>query len=285
LKPRVFFLVTVDGDLRIGTPAQQESAVLAIRGVHGQQGLLGRTTWMINELDFHWTEQHPGPLLELAETGESIGIHDHLETHHAFTYSQAKEDMHRSKSAVEKLLLSHGYRTPISMHRNGCGFQSEIWYDAQSELGYHLVSDVWPEKIWSGGMLCDGAPPSPWRSLEPTEAGAIAMDNRVVPLTALPWRHGPANWLDFRSKLGHFLQVPITSMPSVDRQRFEDAAANGQPVAFLLLDTHPYDMQDPSTGDVSSERIDAYRDSLVWVMTTFGADPIRLDEVEGLLPS
>ena len=285
MKRRVFFLVTVDGDLRLGTPAQQHSAVLAIRDVHRRLGLLGRTSWMINELDFHWTEHHPGLVLELVESGEALGIHDHLETHHAFSHPRAVEMMHRSKSAVEALLLQHGYRKPISMHRNGCAFQNEVWYSAQRELGYQLVSDVWPEKAWSGGMLCDGAPPGAWRSLGPDEPGAIAMDNRGVPLTALPWRHEPANWLDYSSQTGHFLQVPITSMPSVDFRRFEKAAENGQPVAFLVLDTHPYDMQDPSTADVAGDRTDAYRDSLEWVMTAFGAEPIRLDEVEGLLPS
>jgi hypothetical protein len=88
-------------------------------------------------------------------------------------------------------------------------------------------------------MVCDGPPPNHWRRLEAGDPGAIAMDNLMVPLTALPWRHDPANWLDYHSRSGSFVQVPITSMPLIDRQRFEQAADNGRLLAFLLVDTHP----------------------------------------------
>ncbi len=282
---RVFFLVTVDGDLRVGTRAQQEAGVRAMRDVHRRQGLIGRTTWMINEVDFHWTELHPDLLLELVDSGECIGIHDHLDTHYAEAYAAGLELMRSSKSTLEAFLRPHGRGTVVDSHRNGCALQSEAWYRAQMELGYRIASDVWPGMVWSGRMVCDGRPPSPWRNLGEDGAGAIAMDNQAVPLTALPWRHDPANWLDCASRRGHFLQVPITSMPLIDPPRFEVAADNGQPLAFLLVDTHPYDMQDPSTGDVSVERVDAYRQSLEWVTGTFRAEPIRLDQVEGLMPA
>lgn len=285
MQRRVFFLVTVDGDLRVGTPAQQEAGIRALREVHRQQGLLGRTTWMINELDFHWTELHAGLLLELVDSGECIGIHDHLDTHYGEAYASGLELMRSSKATLEAFLRNRGRDVSVDAHRNGCAFQSEAWYRAQMELGYRIASDVWPGMAWSGRMVCDGRPPSPWRQLGADEPAAIAMDNQAVPLTALPWRHDPANWLDCDSRGGHFLQVPITSMPLIDRRRFEAAADNGRPQAFLLVDTHPYDMQDPSTGDVSAERVEGYRQSLEWVTETFRAEPIRLDQVEGLMPA
>jgi hypothetical protein len=282
---RVYFLVTVDGDLRVGTPAQQAAGVRAMRDVHIQQGFLGRTTWMINESDFHWTEQHPDLLLELVDSGECIGVHDHLETHYAETYAAGLVLMRSSKSMLEAFLSRHGAGGVVDAHRNGCALQSEAWYHAQMELGYRIASDVWPGTVWSGRMVRDGQGANPWRNLGNDGAGAIPMDNEAVPLTALPWRHNSANWLDFSSRRGHFLQVPITSMPLIDRARFRAAVDNGRPLAFLLVDTHPYDMQDPLTGDVSPERVEAYRQSLEWVVKTFRAKPIRLDHVEGLMPA
>ncbi len=282
---RVFFLVTVDGDLRVGTPAQQDAGIQAMREVHRQQWLFGRTTWMINEFDFHWTEQHPRQLLELVDSGECIGVHDHLDTHHAEAYASGLELMRKSKSSLEAFLRRHDRKIVVDGHRNGCAFQSEAWYRAQMELGYRTVSDVWPGMAWSGRMVCNARPPSPWRQLEADDPDAITMDNRTVPLTVLPWRHNPANWLDWDSHSGPFLHVPITSMPQTDRRRFEVAADNGRPDAFLLVDTHPYDMQDPLTGDVSTERVDAYRRSLEWVTETFRAEAIRLDQVETFMPA
>jgi hypothetical protein len=280
---RVFFLVTVDGDLRVGTAAQQKAGIRAIRGEHLRQGLLGRTSWMVNELDFSWTEQHPAQLLELIDSGECIGIHDHLDTHHAEDYASGLQMMRESKMKLEAFLHRHDRRIAVDSHRNGCAFQSEAWYRAQLELGYRIVSDVWPGKVWSGRMVCDGRPPSPWRQLDADDPQAITMDNRVVPLNVVPWWHDPENWLDCESQSGPLLQVPITSMPLVDRLRFEAAADNGRPHAFLLVDTHPYDMQDPATGDVSEERVEAYGKSLEWVRENFRAEPIRLDEVKRML--
>ena len=129
------------------------------------------------------------------------------------------------------------------------------------------------------------APPSPWRQLEADDPDAIAMDNRTVPLTvaSLAARSGQL------AGLGQ-PQRPLVAGPDylsclgTDRRRFEVAADNGQPDAFLLVDTHPYDMQDPSTGDVSTERVDAYSRSLEWVTETFRAEAIRLDQVEGFCP-
>jgi hypothetical protein len=282
---RVFFLVTVDGDLRVGTPDQQRAGVLAMRGVHRQLGLFSRTTWMINELDFHWTQQHPELLLDLVASGECIGVHDHLDTHYAESYALALDLIRQSKSTLEGFYCRAGQLVSVRSHRNGCALQSEAWYRALKDVGYAEVSDVWPGVAWSGRMVCDGPPPNPWRRLEAGDPGAIAMDNLMIPLTALPWRHDPANWLDYHSRSGCFVQVPITSMPLVDRQRFEQAADSGQPLVFLLVDTHPYDMQDPSTGDVSPERLQEYKASLEWVRQTFQAELIRLDQVRGLLPS
>jgi len=63
-----------------------------------------------------------------------------------------------------------------------------------------------------------------------------------------------------------------------------EAAGKSGSTAFLVLDTHPYDMQDPATGEVSPDRVSEYTRSLEWVRDRFQATFIRLDLVPELLP-
>jgi hypothetical protein len=284
MSPKAYFLVTVDGDLRIGTPEQQEVGIRAIRQVHADLGILGRTTWMINEIDFDWTGQHGRALLEIVDSGECLGIHDHQDTHYAETYTKALELMGRSWRRLAAFLEATGRSVPLSAHRNGCAIQSEPLYQAAIDLGYVIVSDVWPGVRWYARMVRDGSGPNPWRRMGEYDPDAILMDNRLVPLAAIPWRHGPSNWLDFENQEGPLLQVPITCAPRVDETRMTEAVANSGSTAFLVLDTHPYDMQDPATGEVSPERVSEYRLSLEWVRDRFQAAFIRLDQVPELLP-
>ena len=277
--PVVYFLVTVDGDLRVGSPEQQILGVRAMRMVHDDLGLLGRTTWMINELDFQWTNTCPSVLLDLLESGECVGVHDHFDTYFADTHEKASVLAAQSKRALGDFFDRQGRDVQLIAHRNGCAFQSEAIYQALRESGYSILSDVRPGMKWWGRMLRDGAPPNPWRCLGPDDANAILMDNSMLPLRAIPWRHDVQNWLDMSSDLGPFLQVPINSMPMLDRRRVSTAIAQESKAAFVCLDTHPYDMQDPDSGDVSPERVANYRESLEWVLDVHKPDFIRLDEV------
>jgi len=284
MESKANFLVTVDGDLRVGTLEQQEAGIRAIRQVHSDMGILGRTTWMINEIDFDWTGQHGRALLEIVDSGECLGVHDHQDTHYAETYTKAFDLMGRSRRRLAAFLEATGRSAALTAHRNGCAIQSEPLYQAAIDLGYTIVSDAWPGVRWYARMVRDGLPPSCWRRMGESDPDAILMDNRLVPLSAIPWRHGPCNWLDFESREGPLLQVPITCMPLVDRGRMESAFANSGSTAFLVLDTHPYDMQDPATGEVSPERVSEYRRSLEWVRDRFQPAFIRLDQVPELLP-
>jgi hypothetical protein len=110
----VYAIVTVDGDLRVGTPEQQAAAVRAIRQIHAEGGLLGKTSWLINEYDFHWIELHPGLLLELADSGESLGVHDHIDTHYVEAdYAGALALMGDSKGRLEAFFRRAGRRVPL----------------------------------------------------------------------------------------------------------------------------------------------------------------------------
>ena len=103
--PKVYFLVTIDGDLRIGTHPQQRDSVKRMREIHDDLGLFGRTTWMINEIDFYWTENYGDLLLDLISTGECIGVHDHLDTHHADSFDEAFALMSRSRAQLENFFV------------------------------------------------------------------------------------------------------------------------------------------------------------------------------------
>jgi len=281
---KVYFLVTVDGDLRVGDSAQQNAAIAAIRRVHSGIGVYGCTSWMINEIDFDWTGQHAQALLDIVDSGECVGVHDHQDTHYVESYESALALMQDSRRRLMGFLEKSGRRVPLQVHRNGSAIQSEALYRAAVDVGYSLVSDVWPGVRWYGRMVRDGSGPNPWRRMGESDPDAILMDNRVVPLAAIPWRHGPCNWLDFESQEGPLLQVPITCAPRVDETRMTEAAGKSGSTAFLVLDTHPYDMQDPATGEVSPDRVSEYTRSLEWVRDRFQATFIRLDLVPELLP-
>jgi hypothetical protein len=276
----VFFLVTVDGDLRVGTTDQQNAALEAMRRLHAQLDLIGHTTWFINEVDFHWAEQHGDHLLALADSGEAIGLHDHLDTHYAETFNDIHALMSKSFQGASTFLEEAGREIPLLAHRNGCFQQSEAAYLAAQTLGYIWLSDVWPQTALHARMVCDGEMPNPWRRLG-EEEGGILTDNKMVPLNGTPWRHDPANWLDYTSRQGNFLQVPVTCAPFIAWDRIHtalDAAEEEQ--VFLVLDTHPYDLQDHTTGEMDPERMESYALNLKQARAELGARFIRIDEVE-----
>jgi hypothetical protein len=276
----VFFLVTVDGDLRVGTPAQQKAGVRAMREVHASLGLRGKTSWMINELDFEWTEKHLDLLLDLAHSGECIGVHDHLDTYFAESYEDVFPLMQQSRSRLMACLSSEGIEPArfLTAHRNGCAMQSEPSYRAAIDLGYSIVSDVRPELVWWARMVKVEGMPNSWRALEVGDPRAVCTDNRRIPLPALPWRHGADNWLETTSREGPLTHIPVTCLPWLERDRVEAVIEGNREEAFVLLDTHPYDLQDPGSGEISEERVDSYQRALEWVIEDYHPTFIRLDQ-------
>ena len=111
----------------------------------------------------------------------------------------------------------------------------------------------------------------------------IFTDNSQINLIAVPWRHSAENWLDINSQTGHFLQVPITCTPWVDRARIKSAVENSGQQVFLVIDTHPYNLQDPKTGDVSTRLVNDYCNSLNWIRDNYMAICIRLDQIPKLI--
>lgn len=284
----VYCAVTVDGDLRLGSLEQQKMGVHAMRQAHADLGILGAASWLINEHDFCWTELHPELLHELAESGECIGLHDHLDTQ--YLEDKAAEKIHAflcsSRRRLNDFFRHSGTDVPISVHRNGCAHQGLEIYRALASMEYTILSDVWPEMKWHSRMVPAEDPLQPWKSLDNKEDPRfITTDNSQVPLGAVPWRHDAHNWLDVNSRSGRFLQAPITCLPWVDPGRVKSAVDNSGRQSFVVIDTHPYNLQNPATGEVSEDRVQDYCKSIEWIKETYGAVFVRLDQIPGLIDS
>ncbi len=257
-----------------------------MRQAHTDLGILGHTSWLINENDFHWTELHADILLELAESGECLGVHDHLDSH----YLEDKpcdviyEFLAGSRGRLSKFYRSRGLDIPLCVHRNGCAHQGREIYHALDRMEYTILSDVWPGMKWYARMLPADDPVRRWKSLDNADdPQAIYTDNSQVPLNAGPWRHDSDNWLDFKSRDGRFLQVPITCLPLVDQARVLAAVENSGRQVFLVIDTHPYNLQDPATGEVLPALVKDYCSSMAWIKDRYGAEFIRLDQIPEIM--
>lgn len=280
---KVYAAITVDGDLRLGDHHQQAAGVRAIREVHEELQIIGRTSWLINEYDFRWSEVHQELLRVLLNSEEALGIHDHFDTYFAETYEEYYQIAHESKARLGRTLKELGWEGELEIHRNGCALQSIPAYRALGDLGYWILSDVWPETAWRAREIAVEDPIMPWRYLTGEDENTIPMDNSMVPLSASPWRHEADNWLEYQSNEGRFLQVPITTMPWVDRERVFKAVEGPGEGSWIVLDTHPYDLQDPNTGDVDPERVLRYKKDLQWIQSTFHPEFVKLDEIPQLL--
>lgn len=278
----VYVAITIDGDLRIGSLEQKNDAIAAVRDIHNKAGIIGSTTWFINEYDFHWTRFHPERLLDIYDSGDAIAIHDHQDTHYALEYSKAMEMMQLSIDVLRLFFDQYRSGIHIGAHRNGCAFQSKDIYKALEQIGYEIVSDVWPEMFWKGRIVRDGASPEIWRTLPDNDPDAITVDNRSIPLGVSPWRHKADNWMDYLSKSGPLLQLPITSMPLIDSHRIRQAVENSSERAIVVTDTHPYDLQDPATGNVSEQARETYLNSISWMIDEFKPHFIRVQDVENI---
>ena len=282
----IYCAVSVDGDLRVGSQVQQKEGVRAMHQAHAELGILGCTSWLINENDFRWTEYHPEMLLELAESGECIGVHDHLDTQYLEDkpYDRIYEFLSISRYRLHDFYVRAGLNAPIFVHRNGCAHQGREIYRALDLMEYTILSDVWPGMKWYSRMVLTEHPIQHWKSLEDEgDPDAIFTDNSQIPLSAAPWRHDADNWLDVNSRSGRFLQAPITCLPWVDQARVQTAVENSGQQVFLVIDTHPYNLQNPETGDVSARLVEDYRNSLGWIRDTYHAIFIRIDQIPRLM--
>lgn len=277
--------ITIDGDLRVGGVQQQRTAIRQIRQAHAALGLTGRVTWFINEHDFKWTTYHPDLLLELVESGEGIGLHDHVDSWYLENAPAAElcSFFEESRQKLASFYLRHGWEPALQMHRNGCCVQGANLYQALENVGYTILSDVRPEMAWWARMVKRDDSMFPWRCLNQRDPTAIFTDNRAIPLRAAPWRHQFYDWLDQTPRPGSFLHVPIACVPWIEQERVQAMVKNTPGHAVIVIDTHPYDLQNQVTGAVCKQNVDRYLETIRWIRLTLDAVFIRMDQIPDLI--
>ncbi len=276
MKP-CYYLFTVDGDLRIGEVEEQRAAIEAMLRLLYEEGLAGKATWFINENDFVWTENHLSCLREIVERGDALGLHDHFDTHYLETYEEALPFARRALERLRRFLDEVDGGVEVLAHRNGCLHQRVPFYQVARELGYRIVSDVWPGMVWRGRMVSHPRRSFRW-VVEESERAPLT-DNRGLPLNGGWWRHDEGNWLDYRSREGSLIQIPVVVLPPWEEYKRLKAAFEAAPgEGVLCSDIHPYDIQSDLTGAVDEHGLELLRHTLRQIKTDFSPQFINVQQ-------
>lgn len=270
------FLITVDCDLRAASPEAGTAGLHAVLDVLGEEGLAGRVTWFVNENDFRFTEKHQDFLREVVARGDTLGIHDHLEVFTAqagdmapgydtgavLAYCRAARDR------VMAWLKEAGGGAQVRAHRNGCLAQAPEIYEALAELGYTVLSDVWP------------------RHRSNDRSGCQVLDNSAIPLGIAPYRHDAHNYADYMSTRGQFLQVPVAALflgafrCHLLERWLEAAHQQGVDTAVFTWCVHPYEMLNDDRDAVSPGQVAVLRHHLHRLRTEYDVEFTSMLDLE-----
>jgi hypothetical protein len=173
---------------------QYQEAVERILILLEELGLKGKMTWLLNERDVGWTKHYRNLIKDMIKDGYEIGLHTHVGTVFqkiGLESPKLRDDVNEIIKKAKESVEDCTGKSCIS-HRFGCYYQDEFFYSIIKNLGIRIVSDVNP------GIFL--------RDLE----GHI-LNNKNIPLNVHPWRHDENNWLDYKSKKGHFLHIPVSA--------------------------------------------------------------------------
>lgn len=276
---RKLFLVTVDCDLRADSVEVRQASLEALLAAFADEGLAGHVTWFANETDFRLTELHEGFLHEVIARGDTLGIHDHLESFRAKSADVSLEYDARSVYAycaaahdrVAGWLDAQGYDVPVTAHRNGCLAQAPQIYEALAQLGYSVLSDVWP------------------RHRGNDRRGRAAHDNTGIPLGVGPYRHDTANFQDHTARSGRFLQVPVAEMflgPfrfELLQRWFDASEQQGVDPAVFTWCLHPYEVINDARDAASAGMVGVLRDHLARCRADHEVEFASMTELAGML--
>ncbi|MDP6356846.1 MAG: hypothetical protein QF473_17175 [Planctomycetota bacterium] len=270
---QIFFLASVDCDhVRGSTLDLRQQTFDALLDVFAETGVTGHATWFLNETyrDYCTTGNHPQVVHEAIRRGDCIGIHDHIdELDGRWEYDAVFELCEQGKRSAERWLETNGYQLELRSHRFGCLFQRAVCYQVIADLGYTVVSDIYPG------------------DKSPNHTGHLSYDNVDIPVGISPYRHDAENFKDFRSQIGRFIQVPVTQMyyKRVEmeklRQWIEAVEGRGGDQAFLTLCFHPYELLNDRKDSLSQEGVAQLRALFRNVVTEFGAEFASLNECVG----
>ncbi|MGD9497478.1 MAG: hypothetical protein AB7Y46_14350 [Armatimonadota bacterium] len=276
---RTLFLVTVDCDLRTDHMGARQAALQALLDVFADEGLAGQVTWFLNENDFCLTEHQEAFLHEAVTRGDGIGIHDHLEALNLaasegaphYRASSVLAYCRASREGVARWLERNGYAGEIRAHRNGCLTQAMGIYEALGELGYTVLSDVWP------------------RHRSTDRRGHPAQDNTALPLGIGAYRHDAHNFSDFASTSGRFLQVPVAAVflgsfePGMLERWLGAAEQQGAEPAVFTWCLHPYEVLNDNLDAVSPGMVEVLRDHLRRIRAGYEVEFARLTQLEEIV--
>ncbi|MBI3944483.1 MAG: hypothetical protein HY321_01040 [Armatimonadetes bacterium] len=268
-------LITVDCDLRTGDVAARQGVLDALLAVFAEKGAAGHTTWFLNENDFAITKNHQGFLHEALRRGDAIGIHDHIDfLDGRWEYAPIYDFCLRSRDTVQAWLRAHGYPDALPYHRAGCLFQHPAQYEVLRDLGYTLLSDLYPG------------------DKSPNHTGHLSYDNREVPVGISPYRHDPENFADYKSRRGRFLHVPVAHMYIFLEHRFlggfigdtvarwlKASETRGVACAPMAWCFHPYEILTRERTSVSTELVRSLGEKLDELTREFGVEFASLAEV------
>lgn len=263
-------LVTVDCDLRCESVSVRGGGLEGLLDVFAETRVAGHTTWFLNENDFALTINHESFLHEALRRGDTLGVHDHIDwLAGQWEYELIYDYCRRSRDSVQRWLQANGYSEALPYHRAGCLFQHPVQYAALRDLGYTVLSDVYPGDMGEN------------------HTGFLSYDNRGVPLGILPYRHDPGNFLEYTSQTGWFLQVPVAHMYIYCRDFVGDTIAlwekayreRGAEVGAMAWCFHPYEILDRGATRVSRELLRLLRRQLHELDCDYGVAFANLAEV------
>ena len=277
----VYFFITMDCDTRIGNNVVQKEGILTLFDLYNELNLRERVTWFINNNDFNFTTVKKDILLEISHRGDSVGIHDHFESANISDYKSAKIFANRSLKKIIDFYDSNGIKEQIISHRNGCLSQFSYVYKVLIELGYKVVSDVWPGKEWCSKMIAVDRKKNKWQVDHTMSDFSIHIDNSHIPLNGTYWIHNENNAVEYTSREGSLIQLPIVGCggPCLDRKAILETIKNNiNNEVFLAWDIHPYDIQDEISQKTEKIKVNLYKKDIEWLINEYNPIFININD-------
>ncbi|MFC1454108.1 hypothetical protein ACFLQL_02905 [Verrucomicrobiota bacterium] len=239
---QVFFLMTIDCDLRTSSVVTRNASLMALVNAFRRSEIAGHVTWFLNENDFAITREHAEFIKAIAEAGDTIGSHDHIDyLNGKWEYEPIYVFCRKTRDHIRSFLG----KDRVMAHRFGCLFQHPVAYKVLADLNYVICSDVAPE------------------TMHHNHTGELALDNRNVPVGILPYRHDEHNLNEYQRNSGQFAQFPIMKAclnkgwgPEIDQglidQWISASEKMGQDRCVLTFGFHPYEIVVPGKLDIDA---------------------------------
>lgn len=276
---KIFFLNTIDCDLRISSVMTRQASLMALVELFDQLKVSGHATWFINENDFAMTHSHADFLRAVQQRGDTLGVHDHVDFLRGdWNYDALHAFCSQSLRQVNAWLNGIAPGQTVRTHRFGCCFQHPTAYRVLQDLGYTICSDVVPAVRHNN------------------HTGRTAFDNTAIPLGIKPYRHGPDNINEYSSDAGPFFQIPMLKAtltakfwPHFERAVIESwlqkSRQLGQDRCIMGFGFHPYEIVDEAELTLNQKAVAQLGDIQRMLRDEYGAEFINAEECERMCSS